>query len=179
MKPEEAIENLNNAIDYLRNVKEVSKVYSAVAKLYTLVETLPSPQNEQAKEVLNVLMAMSDLEEINEKLDLLKDIIASTKKNFAKQRYFSIKRIEHLPEYKFKRDGKYLNMRKQILDTEKKIVEVEDYVDTLHEKWKHGKWAGYSHARVTGNLRIMYLYDENTETLSFVDILTKNELEKS
>lgn len=40
------------------------------------------------------------------------------------------------------------------------------------------KWENYYHARLTGNLRVMYSWDPETKILRFKKILTKNELEK-
>ena len=50
---------------------------------------------------------------------------------------------------------------------------------TLHGIIGYGKWAGYYHARLTYNLRIMYLWSEEAKTITYVAIITKNELDKS
>ncbi|VVB80866.1 Uncharacterised protein [uncultured archaeon] len=178
MELKDAIQNLNNAIAYLRTVRDLSIVYSTIAKLYNCVDTFPSPQNEQIREALNNLMSVSDLSELKGILDVLEDILKATKKAPSQVSYLFVKKEVKTSSY-LKALNKYASLKKSISETENKIVSVPQYVDTLHEEWKHGKWQGYLHARVTGNLRIMYLYDEIEKIITFVDILTKNELENS
>lgn len=48
----------------------------------------------------------------------------------------------------------------------------------LHERVVSGKWKGYWHARLTGNLRIMYHYYEESRELVYEAIITKNDFDK-
>jgi hypothetical protein len=61
--------------------------------------------------------------------------------------------------------------------TEEKIQRFP-YSDHLHGRITAGKWQGYLHARLTGNLRIMYRWDADNKILVYDAIITKNELDQ-
>lgn len=71
---------------------------------------------------------------------------------------------------------KYADKSQAIKKLEGKIVSSNAYVKNLHELISnHKTYGGYFHARLTGNLRLMYIIEN--EILTFKDIITKNEFD--
>ncbi len=87
---------------------------------------------------------------------------------------------------KIKRTKKYLSAcasyagwNAQIKSTEEQIMTSTVYDKKLHEKIIYGKnCKGYLHARITDNLRLMYLYYREEKRIVFDNIVTKNDLDK-
>lgn len=92
------------------------------------------------------------------------------------KRFLFVKRVVKLSSYE---DAckKYATWRDQIKKKEELILTASKYNPNLHEIWQTGKWENHRHARLTGNLRIMY--KDELGILIFEDILTKNELDNS
>jgi len=92
--------------------------------------------------------------------------------------YLDVKSIVYSDTYK-RALQQYISLEKNIRATEGKIIAWPVFSKKLHEPIIAGKYAGQLHARVTENIRIMYTYDRKTKTIYFMDIVTKNDLEKS
>ena len=60
------------------------------------------------------------------------------------------------------------------------ILSAKEYVKNLHEPLKRItiKYGSCLHARLTGNLRILYRVDSEKENIFFLDILTHDEMDK-
>ena len=77
----------------------------------------------------------------------------------------------------YKKDKKtHKNLEKNITDVEDKIIIWPEYPKKLHESLTRGKLKGTRHARVTENLRIFYVIED--QNAIFMRIMTKNEFEK-
>lgn len=74
---------------------------------------------------------------------------------------------------------KYNHYKKNILDVENKIETWVDFEKKLHEPIKKGKYGGKLHARVSGNLRIIYAWDGSKKILIYENIVTKNEFDQT
>ncbi len=73
----------------------------------------------------------------------------------------------------------YASWSAQIKSTEEQIMTSTVYEKKLHEKIIYGKnCKGYLHARITDNLRLMYLYYREEKRIVFDNIVTKNDLDK-
>ena len=75
MELKEALKSLQEAVNYLRTVKDISKIYFFVPQLYRLFDILPLPQKEQAREVAIPLMGISDIKDVANILDIFEDDI--------------------------------------------------------------------------------------------------------
>lgn len=91
--------------------------------------------------------------------------------------YLKFSRVITNPKYD-KACEVYASYKEQIVQTENKIMKSTSYQKKLHEELKHGNYAGCLHARVTGNLRIIYKVEKQTKILVFLDIITHDELDK-
>jgi len=140
MEKEKSLATIKEAIAQLSGAKDLNKIRASVAKLYAFIEALPSPQKEQAGEVLNALMAITDISEAKGMFKVLSDIVAAVEKELPKiKKYLPIKKGEYLKQYTNKRDRTYVNWRDQILTKEANIMEAEAYQSHLHEPWRYGK----------------------------------------
>ena len=75
---------------------------------------------------------------------------------------------------------KYSSYTKNIIEVEKKILDSPYYQKKLHEEIEEHKiWKGYRHARLTGNLRIIYTWKKEEKSIIFYAIITKNEFDKN
>ncbi len=89
-------------------------------------------------------------------------------------------------EYKNDRESR-LEIIDYINDTEQDIITRAGYARRLHEKVKHGKWAGHLHAHVNDNTIILYtlrpeiveIHEEeySGNIIIFERIITKNEFD--
>jgi mRNA-degrading endonuclease YafQ of YafQ-DinJ toxin-antitoxin module len=62
-------------------------------------------------------------------------------------------------------------LRKRIRFVEENIETSLTYEKKLHEKEIRGKYAGFMHARITRNLRLIYTWDKDTQELVYRDII--------
>lgn len=74
---------------------------------------------------------------------------------------------------------KYSAFKNNIAEVEIKITHWPEYARKLHEQIIRGKYKGHLHARITDNLRIIYLWNTKNKTLTYVDIITKNEFDQT
>ncbi len=81
---------------------------------------------------------------------------------------------------RFRKDCQTYDQHSDKIKKIQKRIVTFPYTDKLHEKigTQGHTWYGYRHARLTRNLRIMYLWDEKKKVLTYDAIITKNEFEK-
>jgi mRNA-degrading endonuclease YafQ of YafQ-DinJ toxin-antitoxin module len=71
---------------------------------------------------------------------------------------------------------KYSAWKKHIAQTIEDIRTATGYIDKLHRPMEHGKWKGVSHARISENLRLMYVYNPADKKLTLLDIIKHDEM---
>lgn len=86
------------------------------------------------------------------------------------------KNVERSDRYKADCE-KYALYKKNIKKLEEKIISSSEYVENLHKDItkQKSKWFGHLHARLTKNLRLMYLLNKEKKKLIFKAIITHDE----
>ncbi len=190
MKSEELIEEIKIIIEAIK--ADISRLHKGLPGLFKAADQLSAIDKSSASEIkarLLELNSLTDETEIISKIEEIKVILAKVKE---KQKtivldqysgtylvkYYGIKGVERTGNY-LKANDKYKSSLKAIKKCESDILSTKEYIKNLHEPIKYGKYAGYLHAKIDNNLRLMYFVDTNTKILWFDNIITKNELEKS
>ena len=173
------IENIINLC--IRKIKDLYFVKSSFADLinvYLLLEDKGLKHNieTKAKEILTE----TDLNKIKKYLQELLIIVSTANKSA--ETYIKVDENKRFKSDRYKEDCKrYENLEKNIKELENKILNSPIYQKRLHERIKENNktWPGYLHARLTSNIRIMYIYDQKERKITFDAIITKNEFDKS
>ncbi len=71
------------------------------------------------------------------------------------------------------------NIKHVIEDTQEALETAKSYTSNLHQLIKRGKYAKCPHARLTNNIRIIYIVDPKKKKLIYITILSKNDFENS
>ncbi len=161
------------------NLDNLGFVYKVASNLFRISDNLEDNNlKSNIKCELTKITQTQYKEEIQQKVLSIFTLISEAEKMQNIKRYFQNPSIKKTEEYE--EDCKsHSNLKKNIEELEKKIIKSETYQENLHEKMKQGvRWKDHLHARLTGNLRLMYIWDPETKLLTFKGIITKNELEK-
>jgi mRNA-degrading endonuclease YafQ of YafQ-DinJ toxin-antitoxin module len=92
------------------------------------------------------------------------------------RRYFDIVAIDDTSKDYQAALQKYSAWKKHIAQTIEDIRTATEYIDKLHRPMEHGKWKGVSHARISENLRLMYVYNPADKKLTLLDIIKHDEM---
>ncbi len=132
---------------------------------------------EEGKKILVSLPQFTD-----DMLDAAEDIVERIELEFAmpekKTRFIEPKDVQQTK--RFRNDCETYKDRSRKIKKVRGRIQTFPYTDKLHEKidTPGHTWYRYRHARLTRNLRIMYLWDEKNKVLTYDAIITKNEFEK-
>ncbi len=170
----DAIEALCNQIKRsLTNLGNAYKLSSVILNLCSKLEDKVIADKIRAKAV--DIMSAGNPAIVEEAANAILDIIETKRAIIDGKDAFILPKTTQ-------RSNKYIDdckkySDKNIADVETKII-TYPYAKKLHEKITAGKWKGYLHARLTENIRIMYLWFPEERLLRYEAIITKNELEK-
>lgn len=175
------LDNIKNGLKSIEaNLDNLGFVYKVASNLFRLSDNLDdSNLKSNIKSEATKITHTQYREEIQQAVKSILVFISDAEKSDTKVQNYFIEAIIR-KDYNYLKDcEKYSNYKKNIEELERKITTAENYQKKLHEKIISGeKWEKHCHARLTGNLRVMYSWDPNTKILKFKRILTKNELEK-
>jgi len=171
---------IKDAIDNLPSFEDMHQLFeeglkadgfeNELAKIQSSLKTIKE-YTEKTREIVETFKEMINDKEVEEEEDKKK-----------KTSMFPLNPLSHdyAPAFETKRDKTYSDRKKAIETVMKRLeIEAEEYLDTLHEKLKNGKYKKCWHARVSGshNLRIIYCFNPSTKAIYYIEILTKNELD--
>lgn len=185
MKIEDILKEVRIRLEIVKSDK--SKLRVAIPQLFKAVESLAFLNKEESSKLKTSLLelnSLTDNQSINLKIDeiilQLSEIKTKSKdtQNTYLVKYYGIKGVKRTNNYS-KAIDKYKSNARAIEKCESNILSAKEYIKNMHEPIKHGKYAGYLHARIDNNLRLMYFIDMNTKILWFDNVITKNDLEKS
>jgi hypothetical protein len=94
------------------------------------------------------------------------------------KRYLKFRRTVESKDFILSKE-KYANILHLIEATQPALERAEKYVQNLHLPIERGKYANCLHARVTKNIRIMYIVDPEQKKLIYIDIISKNDFDTS
>lgn len=165
---------INGVRKLAQGLLEYARVFEAVDKtaLGQFQQTLFKIYGFENDEDIKVRMP-AIIEESGKALVQIKNSIAEQERNFGKPAVFS--------DNYLKARKKYRSYEKQIEKLEYDIRTKQEFYDKkLNEPLKHSKkYKNNLHARLTDNLRIIYLYDEELDLIDFRNIITHDEMDKS
>ena len=183
------LENIKDGLKSIEaNLDNLGFVYKIAGNLFRFSDSLEDKNLKSSlKGELAKIMQTKYKEEIQQAVKSIFSIISEiseTEKEETKEiskKYIDVKQEATYRSERYEEDcEKYSLYTKNIIEVEKKILDSPYYQKKLHEKIeKHKTWKEYRHARLTGNLRIMYLYNEKEKKITFDAIITKNEFDKS
>ena len=190
MKIEEVLAEIELRLETAKS--DDTKLRKTIPYLFRAVEVLEVVDKQLVSELKAELLELNilfDRQSISNKIDEIKIIISKLKEKLKATetiqssdtylvKYYGVKSVERTNNYS-KAKNKYKSSLKAIEKCGSDILSAKEYVKNLHEPIKHGKYAGYLHARIDNNLRLMYFIDTNTKILWFDNLITKNELEKA
>jgi len=185
MNPED-FQKLSDIREFVNVIKakrdDLCEVYSMISQLLRIISEISDETIRNMLKTGIIQLQNKVTEDITQQSDkLLKYISAIVSAPAAtKQKTYidATGGISATSEYDDKK-RKYSSYNDKIADVEEKIVRSFVFTKKLHEPIKHGKYAGYLHARITENLRIIYIWDARSKALIFTNILTKNELDQT
>jgi len=183
MDEKEAIEKIEEGLKVIK--RDSSQLYKFVGLLFNLASHI---SNEHVKkEIESELVVLQSLtgersivaktDEIINYLEEAKERTGNPLENTFVGKQHGVRRVTHSDKY-LEDLKKYSNMEGHIRDVEARILYDTEYVKNHHELIReHRKYAGYLHARLRGNIRIMdYIMDGE---LVFDEIITKNEFDST
>lgn len=179
MDKEEILEQLLanfTAVSKVQNSQEAYKITGHIFNLLRKLEPLDKSLAEKISKITASISSSADLEEIQNYANIILKELAEVQKS--EKRFIPKLRIAWSKEYK--RDiERYQHIKSQILETERAIILSPSFQKKLHEPIKRGKYKGCPHARLTDNMRIIYVVDYAQNKLVYITILTKNDFENS
>jgi len=184
MKPKDALEQIESTLEVMKT-RDLTNMHKLAAMLFRPADALAvidQPLSDEIKAKLTEILSSAELAPILLKIEEIKELLVVLKAKLVapalSKRYLGVYDREYLPAY-IKSREKYGALSNQLDELENKILEAPEYNKKLHEIWGSGKWAGHRHARLTGNIRVMYSVTREKNVVLFEEILTKNELEKT
>jgi mRNA-degrading endonuclease YafQ of YafQ-DinJ toxin-antitoxin module len=186
-------ENLANLI--VVQGQELSKAEGDAVGFKELVkEGWSADELESELEVLRKHMTgiLANLESMEALLKRLKEIKEKSEKAAAEEAkrkeeekkgkkqpqkaLYITKPVKYEKQYTDARDGPYEQFKKRIKETEERIMAAEKATHRLHGPIKSGDFKGHLHAHLTGNIVIIYKFDDGEMT--FERIMTKNDFDQ-
>lgn len=179
MKLEDLIEEIKTRLESLRG--NISKLYPALPGLFRATEQLSLINNNLASEIKARLLELNSLtneSEINPKINEIELILTSLKSQIKEDTYLGVSDKFYSKDYKNAKEV-YRNT-KLVNKKEDEIMQSPSYMDRLHEPLKKitKKYGHCLHARLTGNLRIIYKVEREKNRILFLDIMSHDEMDK-
>jgi len=185
-KDKEILESIKVDVSVIRSKLEPSKIrfiYKYVSDIIIGCDRMNDQKlAKKIKSEAASIMSTQDLEEIGKYLDgiiiLISDADNIEEEKGKKHTFLDVKKTEESD--RFKDDIKtYSSWEDNTRKLQQKILTWPDFEKNLHQRITSGKWEGYLHARISGNLRLMYIYDSEEKSVLWDAIITKNEFDKS
>lgn len=183
MKLEELIDEIKTRLEILKT--DQSKLYSHLPRLFKALEPL-STINKKLTSILKSkfleLNSLTDNSEIISKIKDINIILADLKSQLVSHRkktYLGVSQKFYTEDYK-KATEVYNSYQELIIKKENEIINAPEYSDRLHEPLKKitKKYGKCLHARLTGNLRILYKASKEKDCAIFLTIIPHDEMDK-
>lgn len=182
MKPEEIIKEFRTRLEVLK--ADTTKLYKTLPGLFQAAEALAVLNKEEASKLKTKLLELNSLTDsysINLKIDEI--IVELSKINYTQKSkektYLGVSQRFYTEEYKQAR--KTYEAYTHLIDKkENEIITATEYNDRLHEPLKiiTKKYGKCLHARLTGNLRILYNTDRKKDIAIFLTIIPHDKMDK-
>ncbi len=163
------------------NLDNLSFAYKIAGKLFGLCDSLEDKDLKfNLKGELARIMQTQYKKEIQQATKSIFSFIDETKREVKEinKKYIDVKQENVSRSERYKADcRKYSSLEENIEKLEEKIIRAPEYVENLHKEItkQKSKWFGYLHARLTKNLRLMYLWNKEKRKLIFEAIITHDD----
>ncbi|MBI5072649.1 hypothetical protein HZA99_02430 [Candidatus Woesearchaeota archaeon] len=178
-----------NKNEFLKESKEVTeymergfaRIFQHVKDARKLLnEILEYLQEFKAEELENDFNKLNEnLYAIRKLISLIQEYVRYLERKSKEKRFLDVKDQEYDPVF-LKKCEKYNFLKAAIDHTMREVLEAETYVPEYHEEIKYTEsYKGCRHARIKENLRLFYFYNKKSNILRWIDIITKNEFDKT
>lgn len=161
--------------------REFATIFQHIKDARTLLsEIVEYLQEFKAEEMENDFNKLNEnFHGIRKFISIIHEQIRYLEKKSKEKRFLVVEHQEHDPIF-LEKCEKYNSLKAAIEDTMREILEAKTYVPKYHEEIKYTeRYRGCRHARITENLRLFYFYNKNIKTICWIDIITKNEFDKT
>jgi len=186
MTPEKLVAAIINDVEALKNCTKLNTLRPWTSRIISFVKQLEGVDKDTAQNIIKLLENMFSLNQENIgdarvradealiELRKLQDKLQTP----VKVTYLKVKDVRREESY-IRACNVYNSYARQIAQLEEDLQESPVYQKKLHEPIKSGKYEKLLHARITGNLRLIYNFNWETGLLTFIDIITHDEFDKS
>jgi len=178
MSKEEILKQLLANFTAVSKVQNSQEAYKMTVYIFNLLQKLEK-QDKTLSEKLSMITAnirnsgyLQDIQDYaNDALALL-SLGEAGKKHFLDWDFF----VESKDFILIKEKS---NIKKLIKATQEEIELAELYTSNLHKHIKRGRYAKCRRAKLTDNIRIMYIIDPMQKKLIYITIISKNDFDNS